>query len=179
VTAGTPLIEIGNPEKLEIVADYLSTDAVKIREGDRVIINEWGGDTPLNGLVRLVEPFGFMKVSALGIEEQRVNVIIDFSDSPDLRSRLGHGYRVETQVVLEKAENVLLVPLTALFRRGDDWVVFVVHEGRAALRTVQLGLRNGRFAEIRSGLQEQESLVLHPSLRIRDGDRLSSRAFDK
>ena len=174
VRDGDMLMQIGDPRDLEIVVDYLSMDAVKIEAGQRVIIDNWGGVAPLVGRVRLVEPFGFRKISALGIEEQRVNVIVDFA-SDEGRARLGHGYQVETRVVLWDADGVLTVPLTALFRVGDGWAVFVADDGRARLRVVDAGQRNGLVAEIRSGLESGERVILHPSDRVSDGVRIESR----
>jgi HlyD family secretion protein len=175
VAASTPLAEVGDARDLEIAVDLLSTDAVKVEAGQRVIIDGWGGQTPLEGRVRLVEPFGFTKVSALGIEEQRVNVIIDIVSPRDEWTRLAHGFQVDARIVLAERANVLKVPLTALFRDGDDWAVFVAAGGRAALRHVMLGERNGIEAEIVSGLTEGETVVLHPSDRVVDGVRVAPR----
>jgi len=174
VREGDVLMQIGNPRDLEIVVDYLSMDAVKIEAGQRVIIDNWGGETPLAGRVRLVEPFGFLKVSALGIEEQRVNVIIDFADDEGWE-RLGHGYQVETRVVLWEADRALAVPLTALFRDGDEWAVFVEERGRAQLRHVVTGQQNGVIAEIGSGVEAGERVVAHPGDRVTDGARIAGR----
>jgi HlyD family secretion protein len=124
VSASTPLVEVGDPRELEIVVDLLSADAVRVQAGQRVYIEGWGEPEPLNGVVQRVEPFGFTKISALGIEEQRVNVIIDFTDPPEKWQRLGHGYRVEPRIVLWEADDVLKIPLPALFRDGDGWAVF-------------------------------------------------------
>ena len=157
VVAGDPLLEIGDPVDLEIAVDFLSADAVKVTPGQRVVIDGWGGDRPLAGRVRTVEPFGFTKVSALGIEEQRVNVIVDLDDPPDRWSRLGHGYQVETRVVLWESDGVLAVPLTALFRDGLEWAVFAERSGRARLTHVEVGQRNRLAAEIVSGLVAGES----------------------
>jgi HlyD family secretion protein len=168
------LMQIGDPGDLEIVVDYLSMDAVRIEAGQRVVIDNWGGDTPLEGRVRLVEPFGFLKVSALGIEEQRVNVIIDFAAEGGWE-RLGHGYQVETRVVLSEAGDVLTVPLTALFRNDGDWALFVEEQGRARLRNVETGERNGVVAGIRDGLEAGDRVIAHPSDRISDGVRIVSR----
>lgn len=176
VQAGDALIEIGNPRDLEIVVDFLSTDAVKIEHGQRVIIEEWGGDGRLAGRVRRVEPYGFTKVSALGIEEQRVNVIIDFTDPAGRWQRLAHGFRVEVRVVLWEREKVMKIPLTALFRGGDGWSVFVEEGGRARRRTVQLGRSNGLQGEITGGLNEGERVVLHPSDRVVDGVGIRARS---
>ena len=174
VREGEVLMQIGDPADLEIVVDYLSMDAVRIEPGQRVIIDNWGGDAPLEGKVRLVEPFGFLKVSALGIEEQRVNVIIDFVSEAG-RERLGHGYQVETRVVLWEADQVLAVPLTALFRDGDEWALFVDEDGRATMRHVETGWRNGVIAEIRAGVTSGERVILHPSDRVSEGTRIASR----
>jgi HlyD family secretion protein len=167
-------MRIGDPGDLEIVVDYLSMDAVRIEAGQRVIIDNWGGENLLNGRVRLVEPFGYLKVSALGIEEQRVNVIVDFADQ-DGWEKLGHGYQVETKVVLWESDAVLAVPLTALFRIGDDWALFVDDDGRARLRLVKTGQRNGVVAEVREGLDVGEAVIVHPSDRVTDGVRIARR----
>jgi len=174
VRDGDMLMQIGDPSDLEIVVDYLSMDAVKIQAGQRVIIDNWGGVEPLEGRVRLVEPFGFLKVSALGIEEQRVNVIIDFV-SEEGWERLGHGYQVESRVVLWDADDTLTVPLTALFRDGETWALFVEDDGRARLRQVKVGQRNGVIAEIQDGLKAGERVVVHPSDRVTNGIRIESR----
>ncbi|WP_282605985.1 efflux RND transporter periplasmic adaptor subunit [Pelagibius sp. Alg239-R121] len=175
VGAGEALAEIGDPQALEIEADFLSEDAVKIEAGQRVIIDAWGGAKPLTGRVQRVEPYGFTKISALGIEEQRVNVIIDLEDPPQDWSRLGHGYRVEVDVVLWENQEVLQVPSTAPFRNGVHWSVFALHEGRAALRKVTLGHRTGLAVQILDGLAEGESVVLHPSDQVVDGRRIILR----
>lgn len=175
VPAGEPLVEIGDPRDLEIVVDYLSTDAVKIRPGQPVTIDEWGGDATLSGRVRKVEPFGITKVSALGIEEQRVNIIIDIVDPPQRWQRLGHGYRVETRIVLWQEEQILKIPLTALFRDGDQWAVFLDEQGRAKKRIVKIGQRSGFEAQILQGLKKGERVVLHPSDQVTDDVRIQSR----
>jgi len=175
VNAGELLLEIGNPADLEMVVDFLSTDAVQIEPGQRVVIERWGRGTALQGRVRQVEPYGFTKVSALGIEEQRVNVIIDFISPYEQWQRLGHGYQVEAKVVLWEADNVLAVPLTALFRDGEAWAVFVDEDGRASMRHVEPGHRNGIRAEIRAGLAAGERIVLHPSDRVAHGVRIAAR----
>jgi HlyD family secretion protein len=175
VAAGTPLVEVGDPQDLEIVADLLSADAVRVEPGQRVIVEGWGGEKPLAGRVRLVEPFGFTKVSALGIEEQRVNVIVDLTSPHDDWSRLAHGYQVDVRVVVAEEANALKVPLTALFRDGAAWAVFVVDDGRARVRRVEIGRRNSVSAEIVSGVTEGERLVVHSSNRISDGVRVAAR----
>jgi HlyD family secretion protein len=175
VASGTPLVEVGNPGELEIVVDLLSTDAVRVQPGQRVRIEAWGGAGDLAGSVRRVEPFGFTKVSALGIEEQRVNVIIDLTDPPDRWRRLGHGYRVEPRIVLAAAESALKVPRAALFRDGGQWAVFRRDGGRARLRHVELGLASGLEAEIAGGLAEGDEVVLQPGDRVSDGTRIRPR----
>lgn len=168
VPAGAPLVEIGDLLDLEVVADLLSTDAVQVKPGSPVRIDGWGG-SPIQGRVTRVDPAGFLKVSALGIEEQRVRTIVDFLDPPAAWSRLGHDYRVIVHVTIWKAENVLRVPVGALFRQGEDWAVFSVKDGRLRVALVKLGQRNNRMAEILSGLAEGDRVVLHPSDRIKDG----------
>ena len=175
VREGDTLMQIGDPNNLEIVVDYLSMDAVRIEAGQRVIIDNWGGDRLLEGRVRLVEPFGFLKISALGIEEQRVNVIIDFTTDEGWE-RLGHGYQVESRVVLSEASDVLAVPLTALFRDGEHWAVFVDDGGRARLQHVETGQRDGVIAEIINGLESGDRVIAHPSDRVVDGVRIASRS---
>lgn len=175
VAAGDLLVEIGDPADLEIVVDFLSTDAVKIQAGQRVLIERWGLDRTIEGRVRRVEPYGFTKVSALGIEEQRVNVIIDFTSPRETWERLGHGYQVEARVVLWEGEDVVRVPLTALFRDGETWALFVDDRGRAELRHVEVGHRNAVHAEITGGLEAGELVVLHPSDRVTDGVRIAPR----
>jgi HlyD family secretion protein len=173
VPAGTPLLELGDPAELEVVVDVLSDDAVAIRPGAPMRL-EAGGDGKdrrvLNGRVRLVEPSGFTKVSPLGVEEQRVNVVGDFVDPP---SRLGDRYRVEAQIVLWEGEDVLQVPAGALFRQGDGWAVFAVEQGRARRRAVDIGHRNPLAVEILGGLKEGETVIVHPSDQIADGVKVA------
>ncbi len=176
VIAGQPLVEIGDPSDLEIVVELLSSDAVKVTAGQRVIVEGWGGDKPLRGQVQRVEPFGFTKISALGIEEQRVRVIVDFTSPRDDWQRLAHGYQVEARIVIWEDDSVLTLPLTALFREGDTWAVFAENEGRAELRRVEIGRTNGIEAEIVSGLRHGELVVLHPSDRVADGVRIVARS---
>jgi HlyD family secretion protein len=176
VPAGEPLLEVGAPEDLEIVSDFLSADAVKIRPGDRVLIEEWGGEKALEGRVRRVEPSGFMKISALGVEEQRVNVVVDFVDPPQARPGLADGFRVELRVVLWEGEDVLQVPTGSLFRDGEDWAVFAVEEGKARLRRVEIGRQGGLIAQVVGGLDEGDWVILHPGDSIVDGLRVTARA---
>jgi HlyD family secretion protein len=175
VTPSQQLLEIGDPTDLEIEVDVLSGDAVKIAPGAKVFLEHWGGDAPLLAQVRLVEPSGFMKKSALGVEEQRVNVIIDFLDPPAKRARLGDAYRVEARIVVWSADDVLKAPAGALFRSGDDWAVFVIEEGRARLRRVQVGRGNPLETEITAGLDEGAAVILHPGDKIQDGTRVAAR----
>jgi HlyD family secretion protein len=176
VVAGTPLVEVGDPERLEIITDLLSADAVRVRPGANVLIEDWGGDRPLTGRVRLVEPYGFTKISALGVEEQRVNVIIDFAEKRAAWLRLGHGYRATVRIVTSSASNVLKVPISALFRSGREWSVFVVDAGgRARLKGIKAGRMNDEDAEIVSGLTAGERVILHPSDKVEDGIRVKQR----
>ena len=175
VTAGTPLIEIGDPSNLEIVVDLLSSDAVQVSEGARVIIKDWGGDKDLVARVRRVEPFAFTKISALGIEEQRVNVIIDLVDPKEEWIRLGHAYQIDASIIIWEDENVLQVPLSAIFRVGKDWAVFLYQDGRAAEQIVQLGQINDLTAQILTGVEEGQKVVNHPSDRVVDGVRIAER----
>jgi len=175
VLPGAPLIEVGDDNDLEIVVDLLSEDAVRVTEGDRVAIEDWGGPVVLNGIVRRVEPFGFTKVSALGIEEQRVNVIIDFEDPAETWSELGHGFRLDTRIFVWEADDVLKLPVSALFRDGDSWAVFRNLDGAAALTPLEIGRRNALEAEVMSGLEEGDQVVVHPSDRVVDGVSLEVR----
>jgi HlyD family secretion protein len=178
ILSGAPLLEIGDPRALEIVVDLLSADAVRVEEGASVWIEGWGGEL-LKGRVRRVEPYGFTKVSALGIEEQRVNVLIDFEDPPEAWRRLGHGYRVEVRIVIWSAEDVLRVPIAALFRDGNDWQIFLLSDGAAERRSILLGHYNNLAAEVRDGLREGDQVVLYPSDRVSEGTRIISRDQQK
>ncbi len=175
VAAGAWLVELGDPHDLEIVVDLLSGDAVRIREGAEVTIEDWGG-VSLAGRVRRVEPYAFTKVSALGIEEQRVNVIVDFTDPQEKWQGLGHGYRVDAHILDWRGEDVLKLPLGALFRDGDSWAVFVAEDGVAKLRHIEIDHGNGREAEVLDGLAEGATVILHPGDRISDGVRVLSRS---
>ncbi|MEQ8387680.1 MAG: HlyD family efflux transporter periplasmic adaptor subunit [Alphaproteobacteria bacterium] len=175
IRAGQALMEIGDLADLEIVAELLSGDAVKVRPGSLVRIEDWGGGKALGGTVRRVEPRGFTKISALGIEEQRVNVVIDLDRSDDAWKALGHGYRVNVRIAVWHGEDVLRVPVGALFRDGQHWAVFVDSDGRAELRRIGIDHRNDLYAEVTSGLSDGEQVVLHPSDRIEDGTPLILR----
>lgn len=169
VAVGTPLVEIGDPGDLEIVVDVLSADAVRIAPGAEMRLEAWGGERTLRGRVRLVEPSGFTKISALGVEEQRVNVIGDFVDPP---GALGDGYRLEARIVVWRGEDVLRAPASALFRRGEGWSVFLAEDGRARLRAVEVGQRAADAVEIRGGLEAGSQVILHPTDRVADGVRI-------
>jgi HlyD family secretion protein len=175
VQPGVPLVEIGDPGDLEIAVDFLSRDAVRIKPGAPARIESWGGEKILHAKVRRIEPTGFTKVSALGIEEQRVKVILDFTGPAEEWRQLGHGYRVIGRVVVWHRDNVLEVPLGALFRAGDDWAVFVVVDGRAQRRLIKIGERNLHAAQVLDGLKAGEQVVLHPSDRVHDGVRVEPR----
>jgi HlyD family secretion protein len=172
VQAGAPLVVLGDPGKIEIVTDVLTTDAVNIKPGATAFLETWGGDRPLRAKVRLVEPAGFTKISALGVEEKRVNVIADFIDPPD---GLGDGYRVETRVVTWESPDVLKIPGSATFREQDGWSVFVVDRERARRRAIQIGHRNQTEAEILSGINVGEDVILHPSNQLREGVRIRAQ----
>ena len=172
VSVGTVLLELGNPAALEVVVDLLSTDAVRVTPGARMLVMGWGGNSTLEGRVRRVEPSGFTRVSALGVEEQRVNVIGEFCDTT---GRLGDRFRVEARVVLWEAERVLQVPPSALFRDGDAWSLFVVEGGRARRRTITVGHESSTASEILTGLKEGDRVIRHPTERIADGVRVVPR----
>jgi HlyD family secretion protein len=174
VQAGAPLIDIGDPGALEVTVDLLSRDAVRVDAGAPARIENWGGDI-LNAKVRRVEPAAFTKVSALGIEEQRVKTILDFTDPPQAWQRLGHGFRIIARIVVWRDDKVLQVPLGALFRHGDAWAVFRVVEGRARLTPVEIAERNLRAARVLQGIGEGDTIILYPSDRIVDGVRVARR----
>ncbi len=170
LTAGTPILQVGLSSQLEIVSDLLSTEAVKVKPGDPVLIENWGGEGHLRAKVRTIESSGFTKISALGVEEQRVNVVMDFVDDP---GRLGDGYRVDVHIIVWEGNDVLLVPSNALFRRATGWSIFVLERGRAQVRDVDIGHRNALQAEIAKGLSESERVILHPGNQITDGSRIT------
>jgi len=175
VAAGQPLLEIGNPESLEVEVEVLSTHAVKIVPGSRVILDRWGGEQPVEGSVRVVEPSGFTKISALGVEEQRVRVIVDFTSPREAWARLGDGYRVEARFVLWEGQDVLQLPTSALFRQGEGWATFVLDGRRARLKPVEIGQRAGLATQVLSGLKAGERVVAHPDETIEDGARVKPR----
>ncbi|MGD8589829.1 MAG: efflux RND transporter periplasmic adaptor subunit [Chromatiales bacterium] len=175
VERGQPLLEIGDTATLEVETDVLSADAVRIRPGMRVLFERWGGDEPLEGRVRRIEPVGFTKISALGVEEQRVLVISDFISPPRQWRELGDGYRVESRFILWQAEKALQIPASALFRVDGDWAVFVLQDDLAITRRVSIGRRNGLSAQIIQGLSLGERVITHPDKSIEDGSRVKIR----
>ncbi|WP_417807213.1 efflux RND transporter periplasmic adaptor subunit [Thioclava sp.] len=174
--AGTPILQVGDVSgDLEVLSQLLSTDAVQVTLGDRVIIDGWGGAKPLSGVVDRVDPWGFTKVSALGVEEQRVNTIIRFTDPADARKGLGSGYRVEVRIITWEDANALTVPASALFRNAGKWAVFVVTDGKAHLTPVSIGHTNGTQAEVLSGLDAGAEVVLYPGAGLADGAAVAQR----
>lgn len=175
VSPGTKLVDIGDPKDLEIAVDLLSSDAVKIRPGTKVAITEWGGENDLKATVRRIDPAAFTKVSALGIEEQRVNVILDLDEVPE---GLGHGYRVFAQLTIWSGENVLQVPIGAIFRANGNWSVFAVANGKADLRQVRLGHMNASNAEVLEGLGDGDTVILYPNDLLSDGGLVEDRVAE-
>lgn len=175
VPAGEPLMEIGNPEDLEIVADLLSTDAVQVRPGAVVRLEQWGGSETLTGRVRRVEPSGFKKLSALGVEEQRVNVVMDFDDPVAVSARLGDGFRAEVRIVIWEGDDVVQVPTSALFRQGEQWAVYVISGDVVRRSLVQVDRRNSQTAQITSGVNPGDRVVVHPPDTLADGVRIRVR----
>ncbi len=175
VNSGEPLLDIGDPHKLEVKVDVLSADAVKLHPGTRVLFEHWGGDRDLEGRVRVVEPAGFTKVSSLGVEEQRVNVLVDLTSPFELWKRLGDGYRLDATFIVWESPDVLQVPASALFRKGDGWALFTVAGRRAKMTSVEVGRRNGLAAEIVKGLSEGTIVVTNPDDNVRDGVRVKIR----
>jgi HlyD family secretion protein len=176
VSAGTAILEIGDiSNDLEVIAELLSTDAVQVTPGNRVLIRKWGGTDILNGVVERVEPWGFTKTSALGVEEQRVKAIIKFTGLPARRRALGHGFRVEVQIVIWEAKDALTVPSSALFRQSGDWAVFKVEGDRATLTKLVIGRNNGTLAEVRSGIEAGATAILYPGPSLTEGTKVIRR----
>ncbi len=175
VGVGTPLLELGDPRNLEVIVDLLTNDAAKIREGASVSFERWGGNHVLVGRVRRIEPSGFTKVSALGVEEQRVWVVADITSPSDQWANLSDGYRVDLKIVVDEIEEAIVVPVGALFRRGDDWFVFVIDYGNARLRRVQGLRRSGRMAAVDRGLRSGETVIVYPSGSLTDGRSVRSQ----
>ncbi|MDO6962978.1 efflux RND transporter periplasmic adaptor subunit [Rhizobium alvei] len=166
VAVGAKIADIGNPRDLEVVVDLVSADAVRVKPGDQASIVDWGGDRPLKATLRRIDPAAFTKVSALGIEEQRVNAVFDLGESDP---RLGHGFRIYAEIAVWQGENIVQVPLSALFRTGNDWTVFVLKDGVLARRTVRIDHMNDQAAEVLEGLAPDEKVVLHPGDTLADG----------
>jgi len=176
LAAGTPVLEIGNiDEDLEIIVELLSTDAVKITKGNKVIIKNWGGSESLSGTVTRIDPFGFTKFSALGVEEQRVNAIISFTNTDRKNLKLGHGFRVEVQIVIWESNDTTIVPSSALFHRNGQQAVFVVENDTANVRVVEIGENNGIESNVIDGLEPNDLVVLYPSSELKDGARVVNR----
>lgn len=168
VQPGTPILELGDPGQLEIVVDLLSRDAVRVETGAEATVSGWGG-APIAARVERVEPSAVTKVSALGIEEQRVTVILALDGTPQDRTQLGHGFRVIARIAIWRQDGVLTIPVGALFRDGADWATYVVRDGRVALQKIELGERNEDFAQVLSGVQAGDKVVLHPSDQVTEG----------
>jgi HlyD family secretion protein len=169
VPVGTALVEIGDPSNLEVNIEMLSTNAVRIKVGDQALIKRWGGIEDINARVRVIEPSGFTKISALGVEEQRVNVILSFTDPIEKWGTLGDAFRVEAAIIIGRADDVVKIPLSALFRYNEIWSVFKVVNGTVVLQTVEVGRRNDRFAEIKQGLDVGEQIITHPGNDVEEG----------
>jgi len=169
VSVGAPLIEVGDPRNLEIEIDVLSTDAVRIQPGAELTIDHWGGEKPLTGIVRVIEPAAFTKISSLGVEEQRVNIIADFSESADRLKSLGDGYRVEAKITVENIENTRIIPSSALFRHQREWHVFKIVNEQAVLTRVEIGSQNETHTQILNGLQQGDEVIVYPSDQVASG----------
>ena len=178
--AGAAIMEIGNVESnLEVLVELLSSDAVQVSLGNRVIIKDWGGAEELQGVVQRIEPRGFTKVSALGVDEQRVNVIVKFVDPPENFKKIGHGFRIQAEIVIWEENNVLVVPSSALFRIGKEWNVFIITNGKAKIRRVGIGRNNGIEAQVTEGLDSGDQVVLYPSSSLTDGTKVSNRTGNR
>lgn len=174
VQAGQPLLEIGDPQAIEVIAEVLTADAVRVSPGTPVLLTRWGGDAPLHGRVRVVEPGGFTKISALGVEEQRVLVVVALDDPVAVRRRLGDGFRLEAEFIVWQSADALQVPTAALFRDGARWAVYAIENGRARLRHVELGRMGEDAAEVNAGLRAGDRVILYPGDAVRDGRRVRS-----
>jgi HlyD family secretion protein len=169
-----PIMQLGDPSKLEVMLEMLSEDAVEVHEGATATLERWGGK-PLKARVRRVEPFGYTKISALGIEEQRVRVLLDFIDPPESWQSLGHGYRVNAKIVVWEGHNILKLPVGALFRQGSEWVTYVINGHFVELRHVSVGHFNDTEVEVLNGVSEGDLVVLNPSDRISAGVPVQGR----
>lgn len=176
VNVGTPLLELGNAHDLEVLVDVLTSEAVRIAPGATVLFERWGGAEKLEGRVRLVEPSAFTKISALGVEEQRVNVIIDITSEPEKWRAVGDGYRVEARIIVNELADATLVPVSALFRDGERWAVFALADGRAVKRIVQTGARGGLVAVVEQGLQPGDNVIIYPGDALKNQAKVKVRA---
>ncbi len=175
IPSSTPLVEVGNPDDLEIVIEMLSRDAVKVEVGDRALIKRWGGDEDIQAQVRVVSPSGFTKISALGVEEQRVNIYLDFIDGKEKWRGLGDAFRVEASIIVDQATDALFVPISALFRFEGNWTVFTAEDGTATRKQVTVGRLNDNIAEITKGLSEGNQVIIHPGSEVSDEARVEQR----
>jgi len=175
VPVGTALVEIGDPADLEVKIEMLSTNVVRVEVGDAALIKRWGGGDNIRARVRVIEPSGYTKISALGVEEQRVNVILGFVDPIDKWQTLGDAFRVEAAIIIDRADDVLKIPLSALFRHNEVWSVFRVEDGVANIVAVKVSRRNDRFVEIDAGINVGDHIIVHPSNRVEDGRRVERR----
>lgn len=175
VVAGAEILEIGDPRDLEVEMEVLSTEAVKVSPDDRVLFVRWGGTQPIEGVVRLVEPQAFTKISALGVEEQRVHIICDLTAPPEQYQSLGDAFRVDGRIIVEQIDDALLVPTSALFREGDQWQVFVVADGKAQRRDITIGPTSGLVAQVVDGLAEGDVVIIHPSDQVAPQIRVQPR----
>lgn len=174
ISVGEPLLELGDPQNLEIEIDVLSTDAVRIKPGAQLTIEHWGGGTPLSGSVRVIEPAAFTKISSLGVEEQRVNIIADIVEPPERIAALGDGYRIEARITVNQLDQALLIPNSALFRHQRQWHVLTIVDGRAQLQRVSIGLQNDTHTQITDGLQAEERVIVYPSDTLKPGSTVKS-----
>lgn len=175
VPVGTPLVEIGNPADLEVNIEMLSTNAVRVKVGDEALIKRWGGVENIRARVRVIEPSGFTKISALGVEEQRVNIILSFTDPIEKWKTLGDAFRVEAAIIIDRADAVVKIPLSALFRQNEIWSVFKVVDGVVVLQSVGVGRRNDRYAEVSKGLAIGDEVITHPGNSVAEGVKVESR----
>jgi HlyD family secretion protein len=175
VTVGTPLMELGDPTQLEVVVDILTEDAAQIKPGTAVQLSNWGGSDVLAGQVRLIEPAAFTKVSALGVEEQRVNAIIDITSPPEKWLALGDGFKVDVRVLVQVVENAVMIPVSALFPVGARSGLFVLDNGHARLREIEVAARNGALAWVKTGLAKDTQVIVYPDTKLKDGDRVKTR----
>jgi HlyD family secretion protein len=172
INAGTPLLELGDTQNLEIEIDVLSNDAVKIQPGAGLLVEHWGGENPLRGIVRVIEPAAFTKISSLGVEEQRVNIIADFNEPPERIAALGDGYRVEASITIQQLERAILVPNSALFRLRREWHVLKVENEIAVVQAVQIGWQNESQTQVLAGLNPGEQVIVYPGDNVQAGSRI-------